>query len=239
MSSPLTPPIRKLPTPPLAAAFSREPATGEQALPEEYFLALGQESPDDEPLDQAPRASSPTSRPMEELGLNALMDGRKPGRTIKSERPWHRTAAYLSARGLSREDIANAVDVSPAMITLLSKQTWFRELVAKIIHSFDLSGTAAQDLLRASAASAALVQVELCTTGKSESVRLAASTAILDRVFGKAVQTVQQSHQNAKVAPEKEIEDLRKKLESTLAQNPELGALLTGVNAENTKQESP
>ena len=159
-------------------------------------------------------APLPTSvapeRPRPTIQLGPLMKSGPPARDIENEKAWHRTAAFLVAKGWANKDIAAALDKSENMISLVTRQPWFNETVAEIINQAGLLDEGAINMLRGASASFASTIIMLATTAKSEAVRLSAAQSGMDRIFGRPVQTVQNLTGSKKVSadPAEEIRQL-------------------------------
>ena len=138
-----------------------------------------------------------------------LYNPKEPRDVLQKESAWHRTAAYLIARGMTQKQVAAAVGVTAQSVGLLMRQEFFKQQVSTIIADFGLADDHAQTLLAAASCEAALTLIKLSGSAKSESVQLSASQTILDRVFGRAVQTVQQAPVSKANDPSKELAALQ------------------------------
>ena len=129
----------------------------------------------------------------------------------QKEQPWHRTMAWMMAKGFTQKEIAQAVDKSEATVSLAARQSFMKQMVVDIIAEFQLNDESAMNLLRAAQGGAAQALIALATTATSETVKLNANREILDRVLGRPVQFVN-SHKtvSAPVDPSQEAEALER-----------------------------
>lgn len=141
-----------------------------------------------------------------------LHRGKRVRHEMTIEKPWHRTAAYLAAQGFNQRQIAHACDVSPAQVSLVAQQPWFRETVARLIAEFGLTDSA-RDILEAAASTAATNMVIMMSTAASESVKFNASKDVLDRVLGKADQNIVHKRGHVPTDPSEEIKAIEAEIE--------------------------
>lgn len=134
-----------------------------------------------------------------------------PRRDLQREKAWHRTAAYLFAKGHTIKDISEALDKTRSSVSLLVQQPFFRELVATITREYALEDEGALGILRNAGSSAAATIVSLATTAKSEAVRLQASKSIMDRLFGQAAQIIR-NEGNVPIDPAQEKAKLEEEI---------------------------
>jgi hypothetical protein len=134
-----------------------------------------------------------------------------PRRDLQREKAWHRTAAYLFAKGNTIKEISEALDKTRSSVSLLVQQPFFRELVATITREYALEDEGALGILRNAGSSAAATIVSLATTAKSEAVRLQASKSIMDRLFGQAAQIIR-NEGNVPVDPAQEKAKLEEEI---------------------------
>lgn len=134
------------------------------------------------------------------INLPQLFHGKRREATvrveIKNEKPWHRTAVLLCAAGWAAKDIAMEVGHgTPAVLTLM-KQPWFNEAVGIVI---ERNGTAdALEIFKAEIMGAQATVLEIMNNEKAPpTVRLAAANSVIDRVKGKAKQSVEISQLRA------------------------------------------
>jgi hypothetical protein len=110
------------------------------------------------------------------------------------EKPIHRAIAIMTAQGMSLSEIVTNTGMAAVTISQLQKKPWFVDRVLTIQSSKALR---VEDRLQKMASVAAEELYRLCTTGKSERVRLSASTDILDRALGRAVQRTENYNASA------------------------------------------
>lgn len=104
-------------------------------------------------------------------------------REIQKEKPWHRVAAYMLASGARPKKVAEELSVAEATVWNVSRQKWFREMVATIIDT-EFHGNV-ERMLASAATEAMLIVTDIAANGANESVRLKAAQDILDRHRGK------------------------------------------------------
>lgn len=132
----------------------------------------------------------------------------------QKEQPWHRTMAWMMAKGFTQKEIAQAVSKSEATVSLAARQSFMKQMVVDIIAEFQLNDESAMNLLRAAQGGAAQALIALATSASSETVKLNANREILDRVLGRPVQFVN-SHKtiSSPVDPKQEAENLERDIE--------------------------
>jgi hypothetical protein len=123
------------------------------------------------------------------------------------EAPWHRSAAFMFARGASLKEVAEAHEKSKAAVGYLLKNKWFQDLVTQLMA--DLGGRDIMDLFRGEGVNTFVALVELRDDPKiSSAVRKSVCTEILDRAFGKPLQRVEQTGPPVSSDPVAEVERL-------------------------------
>lgn len=161
------------------------------------------------------------------INLPQLFHGKRREATvrveIKNEKPWHRTAVLLCAAGWAAKDIAMEVGYGTQAVLTLMKQPWFNEAVGIVI---ERNGTAdALEIFKAEIMGAQATVLEIMNNEKAPpTVRLAAANSVIDRVKGKAKQSVEISQLRAAsddpVAEaarlQQQVEELRKQNEGIL-----------------------
>lgn len=137
--------------------------------------------------------------------------GRMPVRKNKHiEAPWHRIAAILRAAGFSTKQIAEEVGYSHHTVYDLDRTPWFQARVTKLIEE-QVGATDVLALAKARAIDAHNVIVEIMGDKTSGArVRLQAATTIMDRVFGKPLQRVENDTTVRSADPVAEVERLQK-----------------------------
>lgn len=139
-----------------------------------------------------------------------LRDTRSAPEEYRTEKPWHRMAAHLAAGGyMSQREIADACGKSEGAVSELYKQRWFRQQVADLINSKDLTGST-DAMLRAAAPGAILRIVDMAETATNEGVKLRANQDLLDRALGKA--PINFTQKVSKMTPEEEFAYLEKEI---------------------------
>lgn len=145
----------------------------------------------------------------EQSGPDALFQDPVPLQDVQSEKPWHRLAIMLAARGSTVTEIACKLERSISWVSLLLRQPWARERLTQEIMA---EGRDELDVLIKGASAEAFRQIKsLSEVAESEAVRLAAAREILDRHLGKPVQKVEQKNTNLNLdinSIEKEIKAL-------------------------------
>lgn len=144
-----------------------------------------------------------------------------PRHELRSEKPWHRTVAYLSVKGLSEEEIANAVGRNKTSVNLVRQQPFYGEMCAKLISDFNLLEDSAVNLLKNAASTASMKLIDLMENSKSDAVKLTAATAVLDRVFGKPTQRVERNDKTpSAVDPSAELAELHRDIAKLTKSSP-------------------
>ncbi len=100
-----------------------------------------------------------------------------PAHTVKNEQPWHRSLAYALLQGKTSRECAELFQVTPATVSLVKRQSWFKDLIAELgaIHfENDFTG------LLATHAIDAITQLgELSMSAESPQIRRQASSDLL------------------------------------------------------------
>lgn len=105
---------------------------------------------------------------------------------VKTERPKHRIAAFMVARGATREEVADVLGVSKSTVSNWWQTKWFQDLVAAQMQE---QGKDIMDLLKSEQIKTFNVLVEMRDNPKvAATVRKSICVDILDRTMGKAVQ---------------------------------------------------
>lgn len=145
--------------------------------------------------------------------LPAFTDNRRPpAYEVANEQPWHRSCAYMLLQGHSDGEVAKYFDKKQATITNLKKQPWFKTLLSQLAeHHFDDDITG---LLKNSAYDAISTLTDLTTGAKSESVRRAAASDLLD----KFLKHVPQEPEETAADPQEELDRLENEIK-TLKEN--------------------
>ena len=128
---------------------------------------------------------------------------------LQKEQAWHRTAAHLHVKRMTRSEIARALGKSEQAVTLLAAQPFFAQICAEIVaEQADSLGEDALSILRTASTQAAIVLTNLALNSKSDAVKLQASKEVLDRTFGKSPVTVRQEAVSRSLDPSKEAQTL-------------------------------
>lgn len=136
---------------------------------------------------------------------------------IQHEKGWHRQAAYMYALGGKAgtiKNIALELGVSEQQVSLVTRQTWFRERVAQIMHEVHGANEIAE-ILKAGALEAVMVIRDIAATASSEKVKLDAAKDLLDRHRGKATNFVHHTSGAVSEQPDEEIKRLEEALKIT------------------------
>lgn len=135
---------------------------------------------------------------------------RPPSVVIQKENPAHRLMIYMAAAGRPPSEIAVQTDYSEGQVRNLLNQEWAKQEIARLMH--EVHSQNIMPYLKATAVDAALALNELVNDKEvPAATRLKAAETVLDRVYGKATQTVMHGAVPVTEAREK-IKDLRKKL---------------------------
>src|SRR6266550_9582026 len=128
---------------------------------------------------------------------DALFQDPVPLQDVASEKPWHRLAIMLAARGCMVTEIAEKLERSVSWVSLLLRQPWARERLTSELMS---QGRDELEMLIKNAAPEAFKRVMyLSETAENEAVRLAANREIIDRHLGKPTQKVESSSVNTNI----------------------------------------
>ena len=131
---------------------------------------------------------------------------------MQNEKPWHRTLAYLLLQGQSAIEAGKTLGKTPEHIRQVRKQEWFKTLLAELasIHfNNDVSG-----LLEGAALESINTLSQLASGAKSEAVRRAAASDLLDKYLRNKVNKTDDKPNDPKAeleALENEIKELEKK----------------------------
>ena len=160
-----------------------------------------------------------------------LMNNAIPRLELQKEQPWHRTCAWMLAKGFTRKEIAQAVDKSEATVSLASQQGFMKQMVSDIIAELHLQDESAMNLLKAAQGSAAQTIVTLSTSASSETVKMRAAQEILDRVLGRPVQFVNTHKSVSKMDPKAEQEALKAEIDRLQAAPTVVQNNVTQINS--------
>jgi len=140
--------------------------------------------------------SSNEPTPYEKSGMaegfvpSGLHNAREPYYAIQHEKGFHRLVAYMHVRGDTNREIAAELGRSEVNISNILRQPYVQEYIVDEVKR--LGGAQVQTVLKGAALKAAqrlLTEIDNTNTGSAQS-RIAAAKETLDRVFGKAPQSV-------------------------------------------------
>ncbi len=169
----------------------------------EEFLASGSGSINEQ--DQGEEAAKPRypgafssdqPTPYEKSGMgdkfeaSGLHNARQPYYPIQHEKGIHRMIAMMHVRGDTNREIAEAVDRSEVNVSNVLRQPYIQAYITEEVKR--LGGEQVIAVLRGGALKAAqriLKEIDNENTGSAQS-RAGAANSLLDRVFGKAMQTI-------------------------------------------------
>lgn len=141
-------------------------------------------------------------------GLARFAGTRAPIYEVVTEKPWHRSAAFMFARGATSQEVALNLEVAPSTVSNLLRQPWFQDRVTQLMAEY--GGRDVIELFKAEAFNSLVTLVELRDTAKSETVRKSSATEILDRALGKPLQRVESSTVPRSMDPAAEVAALER-----------------------------
>lgn len=145
--------------------------------------------------DTAPKASSHGTSHKEPDSVDPLFNDVDPAYVIKHEKPEHRIVIFLKAQGFSNREIAERTGMTTTAIGYILKQPWARARLLAEIQSAGRDGV--HELLKGAVDDCVLTLIDIQADEKARaSDRISASTAILDRFFGKPTQRVESINTN-------------------------------------------
>lgn len=119
-----------------------------------------------------------------------LHNDRVPNYENEVEKPHHRVAAYMFAKGMTAKEIATAIDYTPGAVRNWLKLKWFQKIVTQLLH--DSGGKDIIELFKAEQFNSLCTLLELRDNEKiSATVRANVAMNILDRAGGKPVVRVE------------------------------------------------
>lgn len=130
-----------------------------------------------------------TTEPL--VGRPELHGFKPPCYEMQQERYEHRIIAELKAMGKTNREIAEITGFTPTTINYVVKQPWCKQFIMDEIHRN--GGKAVLDFMKSKAMVAAEVVVEAIESDDNMTARrdrAAIANSLLDRVFGKADQTI-------------------------------------------------
>jgi hypothetical protein len=157
-------------------------------------------------IEGRPAERSYTSLPEEPSALSEALQGftppplfgeHTPAVELQREQTGHRLICYLAAQGHSNVEIAQLVGCTPVKVAYTKKQPWAAKLINELQDVYGRK--AVYKILSRAAVAAAKTIAETAkidgTVQASAAVRAKTANDLLDRLFGKADQTVK--HVNA------------------------------------------
>ena len=142
----------------------------------------------------------------------ALKDSGKPSYDLQKEMPWHRTLAYMLLRGDSAITAGKALSKTPEHIRQVKKQPWFKILLTELAQ---LNNEDVMTLLEGSTVEAILTLTELASDAKSETVRRASASDLLD----KFLKNREIGQSNVPDDPKDELDQINREIELLKEQN--------------------
>jgi len=139
--------------------------------------------------------------------------GNKPPVTIQKENARHRRILFMKAHGMSNKDIAEALDITPAGVGLVTRQDWFRESLVQLMNACGIDGV--KKAIEGAALDSVFKIIELRDEATSEAVQRDCAFDIIDRYLGKAVQPIGEAGKKTisdETRLDAEIAELQKKL---------------------------
>lgn len=163
-------------------------------------------------LTRALREEDDNLPPLKLMPTPTINDSCEASYEVQNEKPWHRTLAYLLLQGQSAIEAGKALGKTPEHIRQVRKQEWFKSLLAELasIHfNNDVSG-----LLEGAALESITTLSQLASGAKSEAVRRAAASDLLDKYLRNKVTKTDDKPNDPKAeleALESQIKELEKK----------------------------
>lgn len=115
--------------------------------------------------------------------VDSLFNAKHANLSVRKEKPEHRLMLWLTLNGHSPKEIAGITGYSYLHVLQVRRQPWFQENFAKL--STSMGRDAVESFLEGEIIPTLERIVQLRDSADSDSVRLAASNAILDRIRGK------------------------------------------------------
>lgn len=132
---------------------------------------------------------------------------------VQTERPWHRAAMYMMLAGQSHVTIAAALEKTPVMVSIVSRQPWFQQQIAELAR--DSGGDEITTLLKGEAKNCLLTLLEVRDDPNAKNAdRITSCKDLLDRHLGKAVARVEVENKTFSGDPQAEYENIAKELET-------------------------
>lgn len=150
---------------------------------------------------------------------------------LNKEQPWHIMVMILKAKGVTNREIASRTGKSEGWISQLTRAGWFREQLEAMIA--EEGREALQSVLEGEGLNSLYTLIDVRDSDKSKgSEKIAAANSLLDRLVGKAPQTVQHVDGGRSLAAQEQS-----RIEAELLRVDEALKNLTGHT--NTSLEQP
>lgn len=108
---------------------------------------------------------------------------------LAHEKPEHRIMLMLKAQGFSNKEIATITGYEQAHVSIILRQPWARQRLLDLINKEGKN--AISEVIRGECANSVFTLVELRDDAESETVRLGAANALIDRYLGKPTQHIE------------------------------------------------
>ena len=108
-----------------------------------------------------------------------------PEHSLHRESPKARAMLYMKARGMQNKEIAVALGLHPSTVGRTSRQLWFVENLAKLLHARGIDSI--DELLKAQVPEALSIALELMRESKSDNVRSRCAFELLKLAHGTKV----------------------------------------------------
>ncbi len=166
---------------------------------------------------------------------DALFQDPVPLQDVASEKPWHRLAIMLAAKGCMVSEIATKLERSVGWVSLLLRQPWARERLTNELMTEGRDELS--ELIKGAGAEAFKRVMVLGELAENEAVKLAANKEILDRHLGKSVAKIEQTSVSAHV--NLDMEKVNQEIRALEAEERRLlgGPAGDGSSAQTTTQD--
>jgi len=125
---------------------------------------------------------------------NRLFNDSVPLVDLQREKPEHRLVVELKARGMTHREIAALTGYTTVAISYIVRQPWARKRILELIQTSVKAADPCLELLKQEAANnlQTLIDIRDGAFDAEPSTRAAAANALLDRLWGKPTQKVEQ-----------------------------------------------
>jgi predicted XRE-type DNA-binding protein len=155
-----------------------------------------------------------------------LHGSQRPNFVVLHEKPEHRIALHLKARGYSNKEVAELMGYTQPWMSQIMRQPWAREYLTKLIAA--AGKDAIQDLLKVEMANSVLALVEVRDDALSPAAsRVSAANSLLDRFFGKPKVSVETTNTN--VNTDASLAELNARYEALKQQEAQLFSIKSQV----------